>query len=339
MSSNIVNFSYENAKKNTRENKVDEVLNGLGKGEVGFLVGPPGLGKSFVSLSIGYEVVTSTPFIGLLPVESKPKKVLYVPYEDKLHNLNSRMVTHESNLSDYDKSLVEANFACYNDFSPLLNKFTTNDRDMRSDSVNSLIEAAKDYDLLILDTARGALGGFSEVEGDILFKLITNEIATKANVAVLVNHHTTKTQTANYNEVNSTGGSGLSTCQSESKFILFLRTFKINRKESLGLVHIKANYINPDHLATDDNPFFLDRIDNLLVNKAVFSEKRHTKPSKSSKQTKKNIQRKVLVEKLQSDLDDIELDEELMKNVMESESKKSDHASQDPFDTMFMGEK
>ncbi|KIF53381.1 AAA family ATPase [Vibrio owensii] len=335
----VVPFSFAKAKENTREKVIEEIFVGLGKGEFGFLLGPPNLGKSNLSLSLCYEAVTATRIIGLIPDHAKPKKVLYVPYEDKLANTNTRITSHSSVLSETQCQLIEENFAYYNNFSPLLGVFGNQPKaEDLYQPVKDLIEAAKDFDLVVLDTARGLLGSWDEVKGDSLFRQTMNDIASKGDVAILINHHLTKVQSGNLDEVNSTGGSGLSTSQSESKFHIFLYTDKPKAHEKTGqlrLKHTKYNYIKPDKAFTSANPITISKHDNLLINANVF-EKEDTIIEPSTAQ--KTMLRDRFVSRMQDEVGDVEVDEEVMNNVLTEASKKPTVVDSDIFDVVFMGE-
>lgn len=335
----VVPFSFAKAKENTREKVIEEVFVGLGKGEFGFLLGPPNLGKSNLSLSLCYEAVTATRIIGLIPDHAKPKKVLYVPYEDKLANTNTRIISHSSVLSDRQCQLIEENFAYYNNFSPLLSIFgnQSQSEDLYQ-PVKDLIEAAKGFDLVVLDTARGLLGAWDEVKGDSLFRQTMNDIATQADVAILINHHLTKVQSGKLDEVNSTGGSGLSTSQSESKFHIFLYTDRPKAHEKAGqlrLKHTKYNYIKPDKAFTSANPITISKHDNLLINANVFGKDEEIIEPSSVQKAK---QRDHFVSKMQDEVGDVEVDEEVMNNVLHEASKKPSIPEADIFDVVFMSD-
>ncbi|MFC5081159.1 hypothetical protein VTH8203_01989 [Vibrio thalassae] len=335
----VVPFSFAKAKEHTRDKVIEEVFVGLGKGEFGFLLGPPNLGKSNLSLSLCYEAVTATKFIGLIPDHAKPKKVLYVPYEDKLANTNTRIISHSSVLTEHQCQLIEENFAYYNNFSPLLHIFANQSHSEELyQPVKDLIEAAKNFDLVVLDTARGLLGAWDEVKGDSLFRQTMNDIASKADVAILINHHLTKVQSGKLDDVNSTGGSGLSTSQSESKFHIFLYTDRPkaqDKKERLCIKHTKHNYIKPDQAFTSANPITISRHDNLLINAAVFGKnEKIIEPSLASK-TK---QREKFVSRMQDEVGDVEVDKEVMNNVLTEASKKPTAVNLDIFDLVFMND-
>lgn len=339
----VVPFSFAKAKENTREKTVEEIFVGLGKGEYGFLLGPPNLGKSNLSLSLCYETATAKKIIGLIPDHATPKKVLYVPFEDKLANTNSRIISHSAVLSDRQCELIEENFSYYNNFSPLLSIFGNQSQpENLHKPVKDLIEAAKDFDLLILDTARGLLGSWDEVKGDSLFRQTMNDIASNADIAILINHHLTKVQSGNLDDVNSTGGSGLSTSQSESKFHIFLYLEKPKSHEKVGrlcLKHTKHNYIKPDKAFSSENPVRLTRHGDLLINASVFDHDVDTTVLESPSSKKKTKDRDDFINKMQSEVGDIEVDEELMNHILKESSKKPTEAETDIFDLVFMNDK
>lgn len=328
MSSKVSYFSFEYARANCRESRVTEVLTGLGKGEFGFLIGPPGLGKTNISLSIAYEVTTGDNFLALIPDRAAPRKVLFIPFEDKEFNMNSKLLSHSENFTSDQKRKIESNLAYYCDYSPLVPLLH---QEMNNNHILDLIDAAKDFDLLIIDTARSALGGWDDVKGDSLFRYALSEIARKADVAVLVNHHLTKQQAIRYEDVNATGGSGLSATQSESKYHLFLHS-ESGKKNRLLLKHSKANYVPMDKLRSSENPIVVSKLGYLLFNEEVF---RAAKPDSvlperiAKKTTTKQVTPKVELGDLVVPFDEVDL------NFTKSKDINPEPAEEQFLDKMF----
>ncbi|AZL83402.1 AAA family ATPase (plasmid) [Aliivibrio salmonicida] len=260
MSEYIKKFSVANTEKLKRSNTLTDIFYGLSLGEVGFIIGPPDVGKSYLSLSLAYEAALGCPIIGISPKSNTQFKVIYAPYEDRISTCFERISEQLHNFSEQQINVLEENLAFYTNDSAIASpQFRNNNA---SNSVEHLIEAAKGYDLLIIDTIRFAIGAAGEVQDDSQIKMTIYEIARKANVAILINHHLTKSQgKKGGDEVNSTGGSGLSTLQSQSKFHLFLNK-KLNKLE---LVHSKGNYIDSSNRIDASKPLILTFSNKLLI--------------------------------------------------------------------------
>lgn len=340
--SNLIPFSYTRALENNRSNSVVELLDGLAKKEIGFVYGIPGLGKTNLSLAISYELATGTPIIGLLAKPGTTYRVLYVPYEDKEFNVNSRIVEQTSKtFSEDQKRLMEANFALYTDYSPLLSLKAPSGSILPS--VERLVEAAKEFDIVFIDTARKAMGGVSESDsiGDQSFRLALNHIAENADVAIIVNHHLTKIQVSDSNAVNSTGGSGLSSCQSESKFHLLLsQTKKLKANNQFSLVHTRHNYIKPENTFDEDSPLILSSSEGGYFSALELpSRVRNFVSEVQQARVDEALRKKQQTIEVIDSVKDIPLDEEII-HQLDEERKQSDASSHnakvDAFDEMFL---
>lgn len=339
---NLIPFSYSRALENNRSNSVVELLDGLAKKEIGFVYGNPGLGKTNLSLAISYELATGTPIIGLLAKPGTTCRVLYVPYEDKEFNVNSRIIEQTSKtFSEDQKRLMEANFAIYADYSPLLSLKAAPGSILPS--VERLVEAAKNYDIVFIDTARKAMGGVNESDsvGDQSFRLVLNHIAENADVAIIVNHHLTKVQASDSNAVNSTGGSGLSSCQSESKFhVLLSQTKKLKAKNQFSLTHTRHNYIKPENTFDEDSPLLLSSREGGFLSALDLPKRvKHFAYEAQQVQSDDAIRKKhQTIEAIES-VKDIPLDEDII-NQLDEERKRSDTSlptsEVDAFDEMFL---
>jgi len=223
--------------KQTKNN--DDVLSGLHKGELGFVIAAPEVGKGFFCLSVAYELATKTPFLGISNC-TKPKRTLYWPIEDGMYTAANRIETHLLNWDASTKPL-EKNISLYASDKPFPVSLKSND-DVAT--INDLIEAAKPFDLLIIDTLREAIGAADEVEDDIAVKNLLQHIAKEADVAILCVHHLTKQAVKGLEKITNVSGSGFSRTLANSRvqYLLETKTDKSgNTDGKVYLSHIKAN--------------------------------------------------------------------------------------------------
>jgi RecA-family ATPase len=227
----------------------EEVLLGLSKGKVGYIISVPDSGKGYLCLSIAYELATTIPIIGL-STGLTPKKVLYWPIEDGLGEVAKRITKHLSIIDPSVIDLIKNNLSLWKSdeaiscskrlISSAVDSEVTNNR-------NVLIEAAKDFDLVIIDTLREAAGTADEIEDDLQVKIALNEIAKKADVAILATHHLTKAAARGNEKVTSVSGSGFSKTLANSRMQLHLIKEDVKGKTRTLLTHIKANNIPQDN--------------------------------------------------------------------------------------------
>lgn len=339
----IKKFSFAEAGQNSRDCVINEIFPGFGVGEVGLLYGPPSIGKTNLALSLCYELTLNIPFVGLAKTKGSSKRVLYVPFEDKEPNLNSKILEQiQPLLSKAQCRQFEDNFALYLDFDPLVGPLQSPNGLLPT--VEKLAEAAANYDLLVLDTARSCLGSLDEVVGDRLLHRSLEYIAQQANVAVLLCHHLTKVQVSDSGEVNSTGGSGLSVTQSSSKFHLLVHEVQLKnskKEKQLALQHTKANYLSPQQSYLSENPLFLNTSSTGLITDSNFNfEKYDVKekvgyPEQNAREQieKDALCRRAEIVKNLSNSNDLPVDHELLHNV-ESKNENMDHV-ENVFDEMF----
>ena len=105
--------------------------------------------------------------------------------------------------------------------------------------IDELIEHAKNFDLLVIDTMRESMGCLDEVEDDVIAKLLLQRIAKEANCALLLTHHLTKASSRGEEEITSVSGSGYSQTLANSRLQFALH--KDKKGKTLKLSHIKGN--------------------------------------------------------------------------------------------------
>lgn len=334
--SNIVPFTFKNAEKYRRTNTIDEIFCGLGRGEWGFVLAGPYMGKTNLAVSLCIEASIGKNIIGLLPASPQQRKVLFVPYEEGMANIYERFYSVSSDLPVHDRETFESNFSLYSDFEPLLSKGTQ--YTSPNSSFSKLTEEAKGFDLIIIDTARSAMGDMDEVLDDPTFKMMIKKLASETTAAVLILHHLTKNQTRSRgDEVNPTGGSGLSSTQSESKYHLYL---KMN-KDTLTLIHTKATYAKERDKLKDSSPLKLQYTRSGMLVSDRLDLSTPSVPTKQAKNSNVSIlltpeqshsrkRKDVNVEKLIS-TSDLEFNEELLNDIKANQPKKTE----DIWDEMF----
>lgn len=239
MSSSVISVSMSELKKLKRPTGTDDVLSGLHKGELGFVIAAPEVGKGFFCLSVAYELATKIPFLGISSGD-KQKRTLYWPIEDGTYTSANRIETH---LRNWDASVkpLEKNISLYTSNTPLPIKCVDSSE---QSIINDLIEAATPFDLLIIDTLREAIGTADEVDDDILVKNLLQDIARKADVAILCVHHLTKQAVKGLEKITNVSGSGFSRTLANSRVQYLLETKADKAGNSDGKVylsHIKAN--------------------------------------------------------------------------------------------------
>ena len=92
----------------------EQILKGLYRGGVGFLIAPPESGKSYTVLSMAYEpALPHSPFLGLRPSNSTTYKTLLWPMEDAGLGLYPRLLRHLANFSQQTKACLKDNISLF----------------------------------------------------------------------------------------------------------------------------------------------------------------------------------------------------------------------------------
>lgn len=212
-----------------------QVLCGLERQEIGFIVSAPEMGKGYLCLSIAYEVASGEKLLGVTPNDAKPKKVLYWPIEDRLRQVSKRVLRHKSDLREDVVSKLDENIGLFDKNESL---FISRNQE-NSAVIEELIQHAKHFDLLIIDTLRESMGCLDEVEDDVIAKLLLQRIAKEANCALLLTHHLTKASSRGDEIITSVSGSGYSQALANSRLQFGLQ--KEKKDGGLKLSHIKGN--------------------------------------------------------------------------------------------------
>ncbi|WP_409589904.1 AAA family ATPase [Vibrio jasicida] len=272
-------FCVENilqAKQNLLKNFV---IPGLSKKKVGFLNGPPNIGKSFLLQTLAYEVALAKPLVGIIDSETaNPLKVLFLCQEDGLDGFLSRAESQIQIFSQEELKVLQEQLV------PAVMPYSLINRNPEDPKckfqVEMLINDAKNYDLVIIDTARKVMGNAREVEEDKLLEDVLDQVANEADVAILVSHHLTKLHADRKQklDINATGGSGLSSTQASSKYHLTLYYGDDKGHATTKLWHSKYNYVPKDKLISELNPivFTQNELDLFIASNIDHSTNRET---------------------------------------------------------------
>lgn len=222
--------------------KKESILNGLFRGGVGFVIAPPESGKSYLTMSIAYELALAKEIIGISDLSSSKKTLLW-PIEDGIQPVLSRLKSHDVHFDNETSKIIERNVSVYKSMDPLYQN-EHHSIFLNNKNIDNIIAEAKSFDLVIIDTLRVAMGSADEVKDDFIIQSILEKIAKEADVAVLAIHHPTKAISRGLEVINSVAGSGLSRTLSSSKLHLYLEKKIDKKKETTNIRHIKANYLD-----------------------------------------------------------------------------------------------
>ena len=237
--SKIVELNDSLFESSFQERSINEVLLGLNKQEIGFLVASMETGKGYLCLSIAYELTTTYPFVEVTR-NNGPKKVLYWCVEDGISVVAERVRNHFEVMENAMSSVIQSGLQLF-EGEPICCSGDASNTDVlaAADNLMKLTEAAKEYDIVIIDTIREAVGTADEVKDDLTIKLALQTLAKNADVAVLVCHHLKKAPQAGLEKVTSVSASGFSRTLANSRIQLFMD--KDAKQNKTTLSHIKAN--------------------------------------------------------------------------------------------------
>lgn len=243
--SQVLSLNLQEITQRLEQQPNEFIINGLYKGGVGFLIAPPGAGKSYFALSLCYELALQQPIIGLSN-NQRAIKTLFWPAEDGVIGTLPRLREHLTRFPEELQKQLEHHVGIYDSTLPICSsRNSSKAMTQAEDALNDLIEKATAYDLVIIDTIREAIGDANEVDDDYQVRVSLAKLAKKADVAVLAIHHPTKDVSRGNSPVNSVSGAGLSSTLSKSKLHLYLNQ-NIDKKSGdvvTQIRHIKANYV------------------------------------------------------------------------------------------------
>lgn len=222
----------------------DETLKGLPRGEVGLLVAPGATGKSYfvLNLMLASLKLTSNHLID----NTKNIKTLYVSLEDRLDDINRRMINYKNALGIQDINqlkVINDNFEiiAYKGADRLISK------GIKSSNNQLWIELKQNIlnnksDLVIIDTFIKTYEGFDENSNPDMAKVLSyfNELAIDCNCSILLLHHTNKGAINPKNESSQADSRGASSIVDNSRYVISLR----NNDNSSGVIckGVKTNF-------------------------------------------------------------------------------------------------
>ncbi len=243
---NLIELDPAVLKNLSNKRQEGEVLFGLNKQKVGFIISGPDVGKGYLSLSIAYELATT---IKLLGISNNPEtlKVLYWPIEDGVDVIAERIMNHFSEISPELSNIIRQNVFLWDSTDPIC--CSSRSKGFEEDFTSTknrenLIRIATDFDVVIIDTLREAAGSADEVEDDHIVKSALQEIATESNVAVIATHHLNKAAIKGIEKITNVSASGFSRTLANSRLQLFMHKDVKKTEENTFLTHIKSNNIN-----------------------------------------------------------------------------------------------
>lgn len=241
----ITKVNQETIQSANIKSKNNSIVLGLERGEVGFVIGPPGTGKSRLCLSIAYELATQVKLLDITEHGSKPLKTLLIPFEEGKNTVLKKIGEHFSEIKSQFQALVTDHVAIWEPSKNMQKDLNDNI------TKNQLIDDAKNYDLLIIDTIRRSFPFLDEVKDDKLIGNTLREIAEKSKSTVIGIHHPVKEIARGNTEVNSVSASGLSVTMSDSRWILYIEPPSKKNNKSI-IKHIKANNLSPEEYLNRD---------------------------------------------------------------------------------------
>lgn len=225
------------------------ILKGLVQGDLGMLIAPPDSGKSNLCLNIAYELALGRQIIGVREPTNKKYRTLYWPAEDGIHSTFDRVKMHLNEFDLQEREEIKNNVAIWHSEQSILQARNEKGEDAikAAEALDLLIQKSKDYDLLIIDTIREAIGTASEVEDDIRIKEMLKAIGREAQISVLAVHHPTKALIKGLEVVSTSSGSGLSCTMAYARchFYIEKRTPKNGPAPIFKISQPKANFIPP----------------------------------------------------------------------------------------------
>ena len=179
--------------------EAEEIVFGIGRGEVGMLVSITNVGKTTLMLNLALSLAAGQPYLPLAPEVAKPRRVLYCDFEARASKQKpylEKMLQKMGNDESAAMNVIPFNTPVLNDeqmnlSNPAHMKYVTD------------YAKAHGADLIIIDTVGAAFdlsdeNSNAEVTRRALKPLI--RMAREANTAVLFCHHSGKPTESHTNE-------------------------------------------------------------------------------------------------------------------------------------------
>lgn len=235
-----------------------DVMHGLERGEIGFVLSMPEMGKSYFCISLAYELATGFPLVNLTQTSNgKAHRVLFWSAEDSAQTLLSRIRNHFDGMSSDLVEMVSNNLNILQHDVIGCSYLATSERKREIErNILELIEIAKAYDFLIIDTLREAAGDADEVQDDLSIKLALQKIAKEANIAVFVSHHVTKSAGRGEERLTAISGSGFSRTLANARLGLALHYNEKSKEDTKYISHVKANNVHQPYRLKKSQLYF-----------------------------------------------------------------------------------
>ncbi|OLE54569.1 MAG: hypothetical protein AUG51_07750 [Acidobacteria bacterium 13_1_20CM_3_53_8] len=168
----------------------EPILHGLHKGEIGIINGMPNAGKSTLALNTCLALACGRPFPPLVPYDGKPRRVLYLDFENTPRRLQSDLFVMAQALPPKEREVACDNFAVI--VGAELNNETltiTNQEHLRQIARETAEHRA---DLLVIDTLASATSLYDEnSNAEIQRKVLTplRKICRLTGCAALIIDH------------------------------------------------------------------------------------------------------------------------------------------------------
>ena len=175
----------------------DEVMPGLSVGEVGILAGAPGVGKTWLSMSVAIWLSLGLPlFNGLLPACGRPKRVMFITCEEGKERIKKRMakLLRSAGYTPEQLALIRQNVLIEVVKGTDLNTGLIDPNGIKNTRMLTwLISRAQCIDLLILDPlARLIKSDENDATSATMAIEVLENIARTAGCGLLITHHVSK---------------------------------------------------------------------------------------------------------------------------------------------------
>lgn len=236
----------------------DHVLPGLPLGELGVVLAPGGVGKSFFMLQNAVSVAVGEDrpnFWGSVdgPAEIKSGGVFFLSLEDDADEMHRRICAAARGLSPAQIERLKANatFCCqYETFSVISKSRGKMEPSVWITALSEMLHAtAIKPRLLVIDTLNRSLGGVSENNSTDMGYIVgvLRQLAKTQNVAICLIHHTSKKSQAASRLPKASDARGSSALTDNSRWVLNLVSWTGLRQssepnEGVAYLITKANY-------------------------------------------------------------------------------------------------